>query len=134
MVDSRLLSILVCPWCLGRLDYAADRLTCGKCGAVYRIEDDVPHMLVEQAELFCAACHVRMEKRGVYAACSACGRHYRMDVRVKSALLDHGRFMCPRCGPDKVELSVRGNERMCPRCGACFPSEGGAAQTDPAMT
>ena len=53
-LDSNLLNILVCPACKGDLAYdiAAETLTCERCRLRYRIEDDVPVMLVEEAEKF----------------------------------------------------------------------------------
>jgi uncharacterized protein len=47
-----LLSILVCPQCRGDLTYdkAGSTLTCPACKLRYRIEDDIPVMLVDQAE------------------------------------------------------------------------------------
>ncbi len=47
-----LLSILVCPQCRGDLKYdpQASTLTCPVCKLRYRIEDDIPVMLIDQAE------------------------------------------------------------------------------------
>lgn len=47
-----LLSILVCPQCKGDLAYdeAAQTLTCERCRLRYRIVDDIPVMLIEEAE------------------------------------------------------------------------------------
>jgi uncharacterized protein YbaR (Trm112 family) len=81
-VDSRLLSILACPWRLGGLERTAERLKCAKCGAVYSIRDGIPNMLVEQADLSCPQCKAPLEKRGGDAACATCGRHFRMDARL----------------------------------------------------
>ena len=49
-----LLSILVCPACKGDLAYdaAANTLTCGHCRLRYRVVDDIPVMLVDEAEKF----------------------------------------------------------------------------------
>jgi uncharacterized protein YbaR (Trm112 family) len=49
-----LLAILVCPACKGDLMYseAAQTLTCDRCRLRYRIVDDIPVMLVEEAEKF----------------------------------------------------------------------------------
>jgi uncharacterized protein YbaR (Trm112 family) len=49
-----LLNILVCPACKGDLQYdaAAATLTCPACRLRYRVEDDIPVMLVEEAEKF----------------------------------------------------------------------------------
>jgi len=53
-LSPELLSILVCPACKGDLAYdsGAGTLTCGACRLRYRIEDDIPVMLVDQAEKF----------------------------------------------------------------------------------
>jgi hypothetical protein len=49
-----LLSILVCPACKGELVYdpAAETLTCERCRLRYKVVDDIPVMLVEEAEKF----------------------------------------------------------------------------------
>ena len=51
-ISPDLLAILVCPACKGDLVYdaAAQALTCNACRLRYRIEDDIPVMLVEEAE------------------------------------------------------------------------------------
>ena len=53
-LSPELLSILVCPACRGDLTYEAglQRLTCDACRLHYRIVDDIPVMLVEEAEKF----------------------------------------------------------------------------------
>ena len=49
-----LLAIIVCPACKGDLVYDpnAQTLTCNACRLRYRIEDDIPVLLVEEAEKF----------------------------------------------------------------------------------
>ncbi len=49
-----LLDILVCPACKGDLVYeeSAQRLTCNACRLRYRIVDDIPVMLSDEAEKF----------------------------------------------------------------------------------
>ncbi len=46
-----LLEILVCPACKGKLDQVADPegLACGECGLLFKVEDDIPNFLVEEA-------------------------------------------------------------------------------------
>ena len=46
------LAILVCPVCHGDLvyDVAAQTLTCNACRLRFRIVDDIPNMLIEEAE------------------------------------------------------------------------------------
>jgi uncharacterized protein YbaR (Trm112 family) len=47
-----LLSILVCPVCKGDLIYDANAqtLTCSTCRLRYKVVDDIPVMLVDEAE------------------------------------------------------------------------------------
>jgi len=49
-LDPALLEILACPQCKARVELEGDRLVCVKCGRRYRIEDDIPIMLVAEAE------------------------------------------------------------------------------------
>jgi uncharacterized protein len=52
MLSKELLEILVCPACKGDLQYEPEKatLTCPACRLRYRIEDDIPIMLVDEAE------------------------------------------------------------------------------------
>lgn len=47
-----LLEILVCPRCKGELDYreAESALDCAACALRYRVEDDIPVLLPEEAK------------------------------------------------------------------------------------
>lgn len=53
-LDSKLLEILACPKCKGDLTYKNDpgeeSLTCNKCRLKYKVEDDIPNMLIDEAE------------------------------------------------------------------------------------
>lgn len=50
-MDTRLLDLLVCPICKGRLDYdrAAQELVCPRDRLAFPVNDGIPAMLVEQA-------------------------------------------------------------------------------------
>ncbi len=57
MLDKQLLEILACPKCKGDLEYKTDpkddkngQLICASCALVYRVEDDIPIMLIDEAE------------------------------------------------------------------------------------
>jgi uncharacterized protein YbaR (Trm112 family) len=54
MIDRRLLEILACPACKGDLIYDEEnqKLVCEKCRLKYAIKDDIPIMLLDQAERF----------------------------------------------------------------------------------
>ncbi len=51
--DKELLEILACPVCKSELEYReeTEQLECKKCHRKYPIEDGVPIMLVEKAEV-----------------------------------------------------------------------------------
>jgi len=53
-ISPDLLAILVCPACKGDLVYdaTAETLTCNACRLRYRIVDDIPVMLPDEAEKF----------------------------------------------------------------------------------
>lgn len=50
-LDPVLLAILVCPRCRGELEYRETEaeLRCPACRLAYRIEDDIPIMLTDEA-------------------------------------------------------------------------------------
>ena len=52
MLKQELLDILCCPKCKGDLAYDSERntLTCKQCAQVYRVKNDIPIMLVDDAE------------------------------------------------------------------------------------
>jgi uncharacterized protein len=52
-VDQALLEILVCPNCRGKVEYreAEQKIYClGECKYVYPVRDDIPIMLIDEAE------------------------------------------------------------------------------------
>jgi len=52
MIDERLLEILVCPACRTKVRLEGERLVCQNpaCGLRYPIRDDIPVMLIHEAE------------------------------------------------------------------------------------
>ncbi len=54
MLDQELLDILACPQCKGDLEYDKEnqKLICNKCRLKYDIKDDIPIMLIDEAEEF----------------------------------------------------------------------------------
>jgi uncharacterized protein YbaR (Trm112 family) len=51
-IDKDLLEILACPNCRGDVDYreAEAVIVCTKCGYRYPVRDDIPVMLIDEAE------------------------------------------------------------------------------------
>jgi uncharacterized protein YbaR (Trm112 family) len=50
-LDTRLLQIIVCPRCRSELAYDEEKaeLRCSACRLVYRVEDDIPILLIDEA-------------------------------------------------------------------------------------
>jgi len=51
MIDPQLLEILACPACKTAVRLEGERLVCVQCGRRYPIRDDIPVMLLEDADL-----------------------------------------------------------------------------------
>ncbi len=53
-VDEQLLEILVCPKCKGELEYRRDEdaLLCHACRLRYEVREEIPIMLIDEAEPF----------------------------------------------------------------------------------
>jgi len=51
-IDKELLDILACPNCKGdiSLNESQDGLICDSCKLLYHIKDDIPVMLIDEAE------------------------------------------------------------------------------------
>ncbi|HEX3326521.1 MAG TPA: Trm112 family protein [Actinomycetota bacterium] len=52
-IDDKLLEILACPNCHGDVEYLQDEsvIVCrGECGYRYPVRDDIPVMLIDEAE------------------------------------------------------------------------------------
>jgi len=51
MIDKELLDILACPACKAAVRLEGGRIVCVKCGRRYPVKDDIPIMLIDQAEM-----------------------------------------------------------------------------------
>lgn len=51
MIDKELLDILACPLCKTEVKLEGDRIVCTNCGRRYPVKDDIPVMLIDEAEL-----------------------------------------------------------------------------------
>lgn len=54
MISDDLLDILVCPKCKNEIEYDEEnsKLICHNCRLKYDIKDDIPIMLIDEAETF----------------------------------------------------------------------------------
>lgn len=56
MIDKELLDILICPACHGDIELKtfennAQKICCKKCNRKYPVRDDIPIMLIDEAEM-----------------------------------------------------------------------------------
>ena len=51
MISDQFLSLLVCPMGKVPLKRDGDLLVCSHCGTRFSIHDDIPNMIIEEAEL-----------------------------------------------------------------------------------
>jgi len=51
MITKELLDILACPLCKTDVHLEGDKIVCTKCGRRYPIKEDIPVMLIDEAEL-----------------------------------------------------------------------------------
>ncbi len=51
MIDNELLEILACPLCKTEVRLENDKIVCTKCGRRYPVKDDIPVMLIDEAEM-----------------------------------------------------------------------------------
>ena len=54
MLNKRILDILACPKCKGKLEYKSEqkKLICQNCRLKFQIKEDIPIMLLDEAEGF----------------------------------------------------------------------------------
>jgi len=50
MIDKGLLDILACPVCKTAVRLEGDRIVCLTCGRRYPVRNDIPVMLIDEAE------------------------------------------------------------------------------------
>jgi len=53
-LSKALLEIIVCPKCKGELEYKSDqnKLNCNSCRLSFRVEEEIPVLLIDEAESF----------------------------------------------------------------------------------
>ncbi len=51
MISEELLALLVCPMGKAPLRQEGDSLVCTRCGPRFAINDEIPNMLIEEAQL-----------------------------------------------------------------------------------
>ena len=83
-LNKKLLEVLACPQCKGDLNYKKpqQKLVCPKCKLAYRIEDNIPIMLIEEAEKIkwlARALFYKLQKQGIW--CQGPASEFRVELR-----------------------------------------------------
>lgn len=75
-LPKELLEVLACPLCKSDVKLTGDnKLACvsSECGLKYPIKDDIPVMLIEEADRSCPKCGRQREFSNSVLSCSSCG-------------------------------------------------------------
>ena len=78
-VPKDLLDILACALCKTAVRLDGDKLRCGNvdCGLVYAVKDDIPIMLIDEAERPCPKCGKTRTWTDDLLKCPACSAEFR---------------------------------------------------------
>jgi uncharacterized protein YbaR (Trm112 family) len=73
-VPKDLLDIMACSLCKGDLRLEGEKLFCtrAECGLVYSVKDDIPIMLIEEAERPCPKCRATRDWKDDELRCPKC--------------------------------------------------------------
>jgi len=73
-VPKDLLDLMACAFCKSALRLDGDRLRCEKaeCGLVYFVKDDIPIMLIDEAERPCPKCAATRDWTDDVLKCPKC--------------------------------------------------------------
>lgn len=76
-----LLDILACAFCKSEVRVQGNMILCTeeKCGLRYRIQDDIPVMLIDEAERPCPKCDKQRDWQDDVLKCPACGETFRYE-------------------------------------------------------
>lgn len=76
-----LLELMACAFCKSALRLEGEKLHCTRreCGLVYPVRDDIPVMLIEEAERPCPGCSARRDWKDDLLSCPKCGASVRYE-------------------------------------------------------
>ena len=74
-IPKDLLDIMACAFCKGGLRVENDKLHCenAECGLIYAVKDDIPIMLIDEAERPCPKCAAVRDWNDDVLKCPKCG-------------------------------------------------------------
>lgn len=78
-IPKDLLDIMACSLCKSELRLEGDKLHCGnaECGLVYSIQDDIPIMLIDEAQRPCPKCQAQRDWNDDELTCPKCSATFR---------------------------------------------------------
>ena len=81
MVDKDLLEILACPFCKSDIKLEGEKIICTNvsCGCRYSVKDNIPVMLIDEAERPCPKCNTQREWDDTILKCPKCGETYKYE-------------------------------------------------------
>jgi hypothetical protein len=74
-IPKDLLDIMACAFCKAELRLEGEKLHCAdkECGIVYPIKEDIPIMLIDEAERPCPKCSAQRDWDNDVLKCPKCG-------------------------------------------------------------
>ncbi len=74
-IPKDLLDIMACAFCKGELVLEADKLRCknAECALVFPVKDDIPIMLIDEAQRPCPKCQAQRDWNDDVLKCPKCG-------------------------------------------------------------
>lgn len=80
-VPKDLLDVMACAFCKSGLAEDGDRLRClnAECGLVYTVKDEIPIMLIDEAERPCPKCKATRQCSDDVLSCPSCGATLRYE-------------------------------------------------------
>ena len=74
-ISKDLLDIMACAFCKSALRLENDKLYCTRkeCGLIYSVKDDIPIMLIDEAERPCPQCSTKRDWDDDVLRCPKCG-------------------------------------------------------------
>ena len=78
-LSKELLDIMACALCKSELKLEGDKLHCrnGECGLIYPVRDEIPIMLIDEAERPCPKCKAQRDWDDDLLKCAKCGTAFR---------------------------------------------------------
>lgn len=84
-IPKEFLEILACPFCKSELSQADEKLLCknAKCNVRYSIRENIPVMLIDEAERPCPKCSASRDWKEDVLSCPKCGESLNVKVEAK---------------------------------------------------